>query len=79
LHWASRDYGDLLLKKIAIVAAMLALAYLNRFVFVPRLRAAGPKDMKQISRLRNSLAFDIVLGALVLGASAILGITMPPQ
>jgi len=26
------DYGDLLLKKIAIVAAMLALAYLNRFV-----------------------------------------------
>ena len=73
------DYGDLLLKKIAIVAAMLALAYLNRFVLVPRLRAAGPKDMKQIGRLRNSLAFDIVLGALVLGASAILGITMPPQ
>jgi putative copper resistance protein D len=73
------NYGDLLLKKIAVVAAMLALAYLNRFVLVPRLRAAGPKDMSQIGRLRNSLAFDIVLGALVLGASAILGITMPPM
>ncbi len=73
------DYGDLLLKKIAIVAAMLALAYLNRFVLMPRLRAAVPKDTRQIVRLRYSLAFDIVLGALVLGASAVLGITMPPQ
>jgi putative copper resistance protein D len=73
------DYGDLLLKKIAIVAAMLALAYLNRFVLVPRLRAAGPKDLRQINWLKYSLAFDIGLGALVLYASAILGITMPPQ
>ena len=73
------EYGDLLLKKIAIVAAMLALAYLNRFVFGPRLRAAGPKDMRQITKLRYSLALDIALGGLVLGASAILGITMPPQ
>jgi putative copper resistance protein D len=73
------DYGDLLLKKIAIVSAMLALAYLNRFVLVPRLRAAGPKDMRQMMWLAYSLAFDIVLGALVLGASAVLGITMPPQ
>ena len=73
------DYGDLLLKKIAIVAAMLALAYLNRFVLVPRLRAAVSKDMRQITKLRYSLAFDIVLGTLVLYVSAILGITMPPQ
>jgi copper resistance protein D len=58
---------------------MLALAYLNRFVLVPRLRAAGPKDMRQATWLACSLAFDISLGALVLGASAILGITMPPQ
>jgi copper resistance protein D len=73
------DYGDLLLKKIAIVAAMLALAYLNRFILVPRLRAAVSKDMRQITRLQYSLALDILLGALVLCASAILGITMPPQ
>jgi putative copper resistance protein D len=73
------DYGDLLLKKIAIVVAMLVLAYLNRFVLVPRLRAAGPKDLRQINWLKFSLAFDIGLGALVLYASAILGITMPPM
>jgi copper resistance protein D len=72
-------YGDVLLKKIAIVAAMLALAYLNRFVLTPRLRAAPLKGMTQLTQLRYSLAVDVMLAALVLGASAILGITMPPQ
>jgi copper resistance protein D len=73
------DYGDLLLKKIAIVAAMLGIAYLNRFILVQRLRAAGPKDLRQINWLKYSLLFDIGLGALVLYVSAVLGITMPPQ
>jgi putative copper resistance protein D len=73
------DYGDLLLKKLVAVAAMLALAYFNRFIAAPRLRAALSKGTKQIAWLRYSVAFDIVLGALVLGLSAILGITMPPQ
>jgi copper resistance protein D len=73
------DYGDVLLKKVAIVAAMLAVAYLNRFVLMPRLRAVPVKSMTQIAKLRYSLAVDVVLGTLVLGASAILGITMPPQ
>jgi putative copper resistance protein D len=72
-------YGDVLLKKLAIVAAMLAVGYLNRFVLTPRLRAASVKGTKQITWLRYSVAFDIVLSALVLGASAVLGITMPPQ
>ena len=73
------DYGDVLLEKVAIVAIMLALAYLNRFVLVPRLRAAPVKNITQIAKLRYVLAVDVVLGALVLGASAILGITMPPM
>jgi putative copper resistance protein D len=72
-------YGDVLLKKLAVVAAMLAVAYFNRFIATPRLRAASSKEMRQITWLRYSVAFDVVLGALVLGASAILGITMPPQ
>jgi putative copper export protein len=73
------DYGDVLLKKIALVAAMLGIACLNRFVLMPRLRAAPLKRMTQISKLRYILTVDIVLGTLVLGASAILGITMPPM
>jgi copper resistance protein D len=72
-------YGDVLLKKLAIVAAMLAVAYFNRFIATPRLRAASSKGTRQITWLRYSVTFDVVLGALVLGASAILGITMPPQ
>jgi copper resistance protein D len=72
-------YGNALLMKLAVVAAMLAVAYFNRFIATPRLRAAPSKGMRQITWLRYSVAFDVVLGALVLGASAILGITMPPQ
>lgn len=72
-------YGDVLLKKLAIVAAMLAVAYFNRFVAMPKLRAASLKRMTQITWLRYSVAFDVILGTLVLGASAVLGITMPPQ
>jgi putative copper export protein len=33
-------YGDVLLKKLAVVAAMLAVACFNRFIAMPRLRAA---------------------------------------
>jgi copper resistance protein D len=73
------DYGDVLLKKLAVVAAMLAVAFSNRFIAMPRLRAASSKGTAQITWLRYSVAFDVVLGALVLGASAILGIIMPPM
>jgi putative copper resistance protein D len=72
-------YGDVLLKKLVVVAAMLALAYFNRFVAMPRLRAASLKDTTQIVKLRHSVTLEMVLSILVLGASAILGITMPPQ
>ena len=73
------DYGDVLLKKLVVVAAMLAVAYFNRFIAMPRLRATVSKGMRPVAWLRYSVAFDVVLGALVLGASAILGITMPPM
>jgi putative copper resistance protein D len=73
------DYGDVLLKKIAIVAAMLALAYLHRFILMPRLRAASLKGMTQIVTLSRSVALETALSVLILGASAVLGITMPPQ
>jgi copper resistance protein D len=68
-----------LLKKLAVVAAMLAVAYFNRFIAMPRLRAASSKRIRPITWLRYSVAFGVVLGTLVLGASAILGITMPPM
>jgi putative copper resistance protein D len=68
-----------LLKKIALVAAMLVLACFNRFIAMPRLRAASLKGTTQIVKLRHSVTLEVALSILVLGASAILGITMPPQ
>jgi copper resistance protein D len=73
------DYGDALLTKISVVAAMLALAYFNRFVFMPKLRSAALKGMEQITWLGRSVTLELALGVLVLGAAAVLGITPPPQ
>ena len=42
------SYGDALFTKIGIVAVMLALACFNRFIAMPRLRAASLKGMGQI-------------------------------
>jgi copper resistance protein D len=73
------EYGNVLFTKIGIVAVMLVLAYFNRFVFLPRLRRAVVKGMASIAWLHRSVAFELVLGVLVLGAAAVLGITPPPQ
>ncbi|MGB6324869.1 MAG: copper homeostasis membrane protein CopD [Methylocella sp.] len=73
------SYGDVLFTKIGIVAVMLVLAYFNRFVALPRLRATSLKGMTQITRLRYSVAVEVVLGLAVLGVAAVLGITPPPQ
>ena len=73
------SYGNVLFTKIGIVILLLALAYFNRFIALPRLRAASLKGMGQINRLRYSVAFEIVLGIAVLGVAAVLGITPPPQ
>ncbi|HKH81084.1 MAG TPA: copper homeostasis membrane protein CopD [Methylovirgula sp.] len=72
-------YGDVLFTKVVVVAVMLALAYFNRFIAMPRLRAAPSKGMTQIARLRTSIGFELSLGVLVIGVAAILGITPPPQ
>jgi copper resistance protein D len=73
------DYGVVLAVKAAAVATMLALASFNRFVAMPRLRAAPLAGMAQIARLRASVALELTLGVLVLGVAAVLGVTPPPQ
>jgi putative copper resistance protein D len=73
------DYGNALFTKISVVAAMLALAYFNRFIAMPRLRKASLKGVKQIIWLGRSVTFELALGVLVLGAAAVLGITPPPE
>jgi putative copper resistance protein D len=72
-------YGDVLLTKLGLVAVMLALAYFNRFVAMPRLSAAPSKGMAQMAKLRLSVGFELAIGVLIVGVAAVLGITPPPQ
>ncbi len=58
------DYGDVLLKKIALVTVMLAFACLNRFVLMPGLRAASLKGERQMVKLRYSVTFELAIGIL---------------
>ncbi len=72
-------YGDVLFTKVVVVAAMLALAYFNRFVATPRLRANSSSGITQIIKLRRSVSFELALGVAVLSVAAVLGIMPPPQ
>ncbi len=73
------EYGNVLFTKIGIVAVMLAFAYFNRFVFMPKLRRAALKGMGQITWLRRSVALELALSVLVVFVAAVLEITPPPQ
>lgn len=73
------DYGAVLAAKAGAVGAMLALAFFNRFIAMPRLRAAEWGGVGPIARLRASVAVELALGVLVLGIAAVLGVTPPPQ
>jgi putative copper export protein/mono/diheme cytochrome c family protein len=66
-------YGQLLLLKIALVIAMVAVAAVNRLVLMPRLRdAAGASGV--LIRLRRNGLIEIALGLAVVGT---LGTTPP--
>lgn len=58
-------YQALLVAKVALVAAMVGVALVNRYVFVPRLRGAdSPAALRAITR---GILAEIALGAAVLG------------
>lgn len=65
-------WGWLLLSKLGVFAAMLALAAANRFVLTPRLRDGG-----KIGGIRLSLALETALGLAVLVLVAVLGRLSP--
>lgn len=70
-------YGAVLFVKLLLVAGMLALAYVNRCIAMPRLRRED--GVPALAGLRISVGIELLLGILVLGAAAVLGITPPPQ
>jgi putative copper resistance protein D len=72
-------YGPVLIVKASLVAAMLVLAGYNRFIAMPRLRVSRDDDAAQALWLRRSVETEAFLGALVLAAAAVLGMTPPPN
>jgi len=67
-------YGTLLLAKLAVLAAMLSLAAVNRLILTPRL-ASGDRPASRALR-RNALV-EIGAGLLVVAIVGVLGITVP--
>jgi copper resistance protein D len=70
-------YGDILAIKLLLVALMLGLAFHNRFIALPRLSPATPEPAP--SGLGPSIGIELMLGLLVIGAAALLGVTPPPD
>ncbi|HWG06118.1 MAG TPA: CopD family protein [Beijerinckiaceae bacterium] len=72
---ANSVWGRTLLVKILVFAALIVAASINRFVFLPRLRAdPGPT----MARLARSVIVEQALALVALAAAAWLGIQMPP-
>lgn len=74
VHW-SHSYQVLLSAKIALVFAMLCIAWFNRCILTPRFNRGAPYSARS---LLGSVAFEIGLSAGVLVLVAILG-ELPPD
>jgi copper resistance protein D len=70
-------YGRLLLVKIALFLAMLAIAAVNRMRLTPQLVAGGAVAGPAVRQLRANALAEAVIGALILLIVAMLG-TLPP-
>ena len=73
------DYGRLLLIKIALFLAMVAIAAVNRLRLTPRLlqQASIAASRDALRQLRRNAAIEALAGATVIAIVAALG-TMPP-
>jgi putative copper resistance protein D len=68
------DYGRVLLVKIALAVAMVAIALVNRFALTPNIVAAGTAGVRALSR---SVLMEQGVGLLVLLSVALLGTIHP--
>jgi putative copper resistance protein D len=73
------DYGRLLLIKIALFLAMVAIAAVNRFWLTPQLvqQASIAASRDALRKLRRNAAIEVLAGAIVIAIVAALG-TMAP-
>src|SRR5690606_36205139 len=69
-------YGLILLAKLALVAALLALAAINKLRLTPSLALGEPGA---VMALRRTIAAEVGLALAILVATAALGTTPPPR
>ncbi len=67
-------YGDTLIVKHSLIAVMVVVAGVNRFILLPRLETGRAR----VSDLRWTISLECVLAALVLAAAVTLSQTPPP-
>ncbi len=68
------DYGLLLLAKLALFAAMITLALVNRLRLTPRLHT---HDRAALRGLRRNALLEVTAGLLVMTLVGLLGVTVP--
>lgn len=71
-------YGQLLILKLALFAAMLALAASNRFRLTPAIGGGIDGASAAVARLRRSVGLEAATGVAILGLVAWLGTLEPP-
>ena len=69
------DYGRLLLFKVALFAAMLAFAAMNRFWLTPRLAGGRPRDA--VRGLIRNCVIENALGLAIFAIVGVLGAIHP--
>lgn len=74
----STAYGRLLLCKLGLFSAMLALAAANRFNLVPRLGEAKPSRAAVLATLQRHVLLEQIAGSAVLMIVSALGTLAPP-
>jgi len=71
------DYGHFLLVKLALFAAMVALAAVNRLSLTARLIVRDPSNPPALHSLRRNAVLEIAAGVIVIAIVGVLGIKVP--
>jgi putative copper export protein/mono/diheme cytochrome c family protein len=71
------QYGRLLLVKLALFAAMVALAAVNRWGLTVRLNPEDPLNVRALRSLRRNAIMEIAAGMIVVAIVGVLGTMVP--
>jgi copper resistance protein D len=71
------EYGQVLMLKLVVFAAMLVFAAVNRFALTPRLMVSSGNDREAIRKLMRNSVVEIALGLAIFAIVGVLGTLHP--